>query len=101
MHLRTTRQRTARAHGHVVTQACRIAETDDPFIVHRQKFQNRNKEFRVFGPRSQVGLIRAGGAQKDANQIVLAHDPTQRLQRNSFGIFLLHSTQPRPFETLC
>lgn len=101
MHLGAPRQGPPRAHGCVVAQTGRIAESDNPLIIHCQKFQNGNKELRVFGPCSQVGLIRTGRAQKDANEFVLTDDPPQRLQRNSLGIFLLHSIQPRPFETLC
>ncbi len=101
MHLRTARQRRPSAHGRVIGNPGGITEPDHPLIIHGQKFQNGNKEFRLLGPGPHGVEIRACRAQKGPHEVVLTGDPAQCLERDGLGCFLLHSLLPSALETVC
>lgn len=101
MHLGPARQGCASAHGRVIADARRITKANHPLVVHGQKFQNGNKEFRFVGPGTHRRQIRSGRPEKDAHEVILPRDPTQCLQRYGLGCFLLHLLSLPALETLC
>ena len=97
MHLRSARQRLPRLQRCFICQPMRIAERDDPGIIHRQKIQQCPQKFRIACTGAQIALRTARCPKKNRQKLVIPDKPRQRLKRDRFGDFLRHGHDEKTF----